>query len=97
MKDGKGRFQTILKLAGLLLCVYTALFFSVIIPFHHHTNGSSHTNDCAICVVANQPFIFNICSYINILSVFFIAVILGSLVVPFLHKENLHLRSPPVF
>jgi hypothetical protein len=92
----KNRFRTKLNLAGLLLCVYLAVFISVIIPFHHHADNNLH-DDCVICVATSQPAVFNICSLANVLTVLFIIIIFSSLAISFRQKENLHLRSPPVF
>ncbi len=91
----KDRFQRKLNLTGLLLCVYLALFFLVIIPFHHHADNSSHNSDCVICTVTKQLVVLNISSLLQIIFVLFLIVALDNVIIQTCHRKNLHLRSPP--
>lgn len=84
------------RLFILFLGIYLSLLFAVIIPFHHHADNSFH-NDCAICVVAQQAYISSTNSFVEAALVFILILVSIGIAVKTSLRENLHLRSPPVF
>ena len=44
------------RITGLLLSLYLTLLFGVVVPAHHHDDGTEHS-DCVLCIIAVQPIV----------------------------------------
>ncbi len=85
------------KYISFLLGIYFLLFFSIVLPFHHHSDLRSHGDDCVICALAVQPFISNTVSPAQLVFTLLLIIVFQKAVRHFFQKESIHLRSPPVF
>ncbi len=85
-----------LKIIGLALSVYLAIFFALVVPLHHHADLNSR-DDCSICAVSHQPFSLDNNVTINISLVFVFMIFLPCLLFSNREITQLYLRSPTVF
>jgi hypothetical protein len=83
-----------LKIIGIIVSVYLALFFAFVIPLHHHVDFTEH-NDCVICDISHQPFISNVNFTIQLLLVLLFTFVFADNIIKIFDQTQFHLRSPP--
>lgn len=95
-KETRALLRKMPKPLGWLLCAYLALFFAVILPFHHHANEKAAA-DCQICAVAGRAASANAGPGAVIISLLFLLVASCSAPVISSRSKTPHLRGPPIF
>jgi len=81
----------------LFLFLYILLFFAIILPFHYHADSLDKHDDCVICALSHQSFVFGSSLQLVLALVSFSLLILAGSFVKNARLENPLLRGPPSF